>query len=297
MIEIPPQLRREEFRFILLKSMDKIPLEREWTIVHNYRHDDSRLSNHLVKGGNYGVVCGFGGLIAVDFDNEEVQNQVIERLPKTFTVRSGGGLLHKYFTSDRTDSFKILAEDGGTLADIQGRGRQVVGPGSIHPNGEKYEVVDDSNIAFIGYDDLLLIFSPFREKKQKTSLREGPPRADSPFSEIRSLVRIPDMLLEYGINPAPNPGMCPLGHTSKGNRCFSHSDNLWYCFHCGRGGDIFKLVMAKERCDFPKAMEILTRKALMGVGKVDDKQDQQKSVLKQIVLKINNIVKSLSGIN
>jgi len=296
MAEIPPKVRRDELRFIPLKSRDKIPLEKQWGTANNYRYDDSHLSNHLSKGGNYGVVCGCGNLIVIDFDSEEVQNKVVERLPKTFTVRSGGGLLHKYFISDRTDSFKILDEDGRTLADVQGRGKQVVGPGSIHPNGRMYEVVDDSDISFIKYDDLLLIFEPFRTKNQKTPTKENTHRPTSPYDEIRNLVKIPDLLWEYGISPTPNPGVCPLGHESDRNRCFSHRDYLWHCFHCGMGGDVFKLVMARERCDFPKAMDILTRKALTGVYKSDDKPDKPKSIPTKITSKLTTIIRRFWGI-
>jgi hypothetical protein len=296
MVAIPPKLRREEFRFIPLKSRDKIPFEKEWGTINNYRYDDSRLSDHLSRGGNYGVVCGFGGLIVIDFDSEEVQNQVVGKLPKTFTVRAGRGLSHKYFFSDRTDSFKILAEDGRTLADIQGKGKQEVSPGSIHPNGKVYEVVNDSDIAFIRYDDLLTIFEPFRSKNQKTLAKENPHRPNSPYDEIRSLVKIPDLLREYGISLTPNPGVCPIGHESDRNKCFHHSEFLWHCFHCGLGGDVFKLVMAKEKCNFPKAMEILTQKALTGVYQVGGKTPKSQSITTKLRSNFSNLFKRFLSI-
>jgi hypothetical protein len=41
------------------------------------------------------------------------------------------------------------------LGEIQWKGQQVVGPGSIHPNVNRYEVIDDTEIATISYDHIL----------------------------------------------------------------------------------------------------------------------------------------------
>jgi len=36
-------------------------------------------------------------------------------------------------------------------------------------------------------------------------------------------------------------------------------EKLWYCFGCGKGGDVFSFVELYERVDFPKAIHILGR--------------------------------------
>jgi len=55
---------------------------------------------------------------------------------------------------DECKSFKILDEDKNTLVDIQGKGKQVIAPGSIHPNGNRYEVFEDNEIAKISLRSL-----------------------------------------------------------------------------------------------------------------------------------------------
>ena len=108
-----------------------------------------KLIQHLNNGGNYGVRGGgVKNLIIVDFDNENVQIEALKKLPETFTTKTGSGLLHKYFFSNQSESFKIFSENMDTFADIQGEGKQVVGAGSIHPNGNSYKLIEDKEIAF-----------------------------------------------------------------------------------------------------------------------------------------------------
>ena len=52
---IPTQLKREEFKFVLIKQRDKAPFENEWQLVNNYKYYDSKLIKHISEGGNYEV--------------------------------------------------------------------------------------------------------------------------------------------------------------------------------------------------------------------------------------------------
>ena len=138
---IPKSLHNKNFRFVLLERRGKRPFQKEWQ-KKIIRFNDEELNKHLDEGGNYGVMGGGEkNLVILDFDNEKVQNELLDKLPETFTVKTGSGLLHLYFFSDRSESFKIFDSKMNTLVDVQGEGKQVVGPGSTHPNGNKYEVV------------------------------------------------------------------------------------------------------------------------------------------------------------
>lgn len=56
--------------------------------------------------------------------------------------------------------------------------------------------------------------------------------------------------------------LCPLpGHKEK-TASFTLDDHqgLFYCFGCGRGGDVFKFYMLMENWTFPEALEFLARK-------------------------------------
>ena len=103
-MEIPKQLQREEFRFIPLEG--KIPKVKNWT-EFNFTWDHPYIQNHIENGGNYGVVCGYGGLVVIDVDFpkdpklipnfERVVQEIGNRFPPTFTVKTGGGGYHFYF--------------------------------------------------------------------------------------------------------------------------------------------------------------------------------------------------------
>ena len=93
-MEIPKQLQKEGINFVLLEKEGKKPFQRDWQ-KKTIEFDSQELISH---NGNYGVRGGGDlKLVIVDFDNEQVQEEVIKKLPKTFTVKTGSGLLHKYF--------------------------------------------------------------------------------------------------------------------------------------------------------------------------------------------------------
>lgn len=56
--------------------------------------------------------------------------------------------------------------------------------------------------------------------------------------------------------------LCPLpGHKEKtASFTFDDHQGLFYCFGCGRGGDIFKFYMLMENWTFPETIEFLARK-------------------------------------
>ena len=252
---LPIQLQEPEFRFILVKGKDKKPLEKDWTKTANYKFNDNKLLAHLQAGGNFGVACGFGNLLVVDFDNEELQTRLSPKLPSTFTVKSGGGLLHLYFKSNKTDSFKILDAEKNTLADIQGSGKQIIAPGSIHPNGNEYTVFKDEPLAFIDYSELQAVFSQWTEVK--------PVRVSNDDSavKIKGKISVSEMLNSLGVNTSKNPTTCPY-HASKGGKCLSFDDSkgVWHCFHCDQAGDVFNLYMLDKNCDFKTAVADLGKR-------------------------------------
>lgn len=98
--------------------------------------DDSRLQAWLVGGGNYGVACGYG-LVILDADIDEIKENIKTKLPPTFTVKSpGSNGWHCYFLCELEKPIRLRDKDGENVGDIQGRGKMVVGPSSVHPNGE-----------------------------------------------------------------------------------------------------------------------------------------------------------------
>lgn len=246
---IPKQLQKDELRFILTNK--KIPIETGWQKTANYKYDDPKLLDHINKKGNVGCATGFGNVVVIDFDDENLQKKTIRLLPKTFTTMSGGGLLHKWFIVDKPESHKVLDGNMNTLCDIQGEGKQIIIPPSIHGNGKQYKVVDDSEITKINMSEIKALFSKYIKNKVNKIKREIKEK-DRIIVEIKTKVTVPQFLSKNGIDTSKNPTECPL-HNSKGGKCLSFKDDVWHCFHCEKGGDIFNLYQEIKQVGFLQA--------------------------------------------
>ncbi|KKN50451.1 hypothetical protein LCGC14_0632820 [marine sediment metagenome] len=257
---IPKQLQHKGINFVLLEKGGKKPFEIGWQ-KKQIEFDDPRLMQHLVEKGNYGVRGGGNKkLLIVDFDDEKVQKECLNKLPDTFKVKTGRGLLHLYYFSDGSESFKIFDEEVNTLADIQGEGKQVVGVGSIHPNGNPYEVFEDKDISFIPYSELkaTLMFYNKKPIKEKPIQKEYPKiDLDENFIDIaKSNVIIENILGLIGIDTSFNPTECPF-HSSKGGKCLGFERDVAHCFHCDDSWNIFSLVTQYKNCSFKEALEFI----------------------------------------
>jgi len=259
MVIIPDQFKQKGINFVLLEKEGKKPFERSWQ-KKRIGFDSNVLQNHLNNNGNYGIMGGGPKkLVVVDFDNEKVQDDAIKKLPRTLTVKTGSGMLHKYYYSDDDKSFKIFDEDINTLADIQGEGKQVVGPNSIHPNKNKYEIVEDNPIAFIPYSELKAIMMSYdrKPKKEEQEKIETPKMYEDNFLDtLMNSLRVGDVLSDIGIDITKNPTECPF-HSSKGGKCFGFNHNTWHCFHCEEKGNILSLIKFHKKCGAKEAIEYL----------------------------------------
>ena len=272
---IPDKLHN--FNFVLLGGDDgKKPLEKGWQ-KKIHRINDAQLISHLNAGKNYGVVCGSTSpvivegtarhLIVVDFDNEQIQNELITKLPKTFSVRTGGkGFLHLYFASDDNKSFSILNELGKTLLDIQGDGKQVVAPNSINPKTNRpYEVVDDVPIEFISYAGLRALVCPYdkRPKKiEKIQKNYAPKGIDNNLTErIVSSVSMKQALQELNVDISKNPTDCPFHHCS--NSCLGFNDAVAHCFdtECEGSWNAYSLIRKGKNLTDKETFEWFAEKA------------------------------------
>jgi putative DNA primase/helicase len=151
MVTIPKQLQNEEFRFVLLKEQSKIPFEEEWQ-KNGYKFNDDRLITHLAKGGNYGVIAGYGKLRILDIDDTTLGNK-FEGMVNSFSVTTGRGGKHIYFLSDlETEKKKLIfMNDYGELKIADS---QTVGPGCVHPNGSLYVVSNDVELKTLVKEDI-----------------------------------------------------------------------------------------------------------------------------------------------
>jgi putative DNA primase/helicase len=103
---------------------------------------------------NAGAVAKLDGFWMLDCDVPDLQ-QTIEKetgqvFPSTFSVRSNKGL-HFYFrqtvaSRSLKKNSQLKNKQSIVLCDVKVQNSYVVAPGSIHPSGKRYEVVNDAEI-------------------------------------------------------------------------------------------------------------------------------------------------------
>ncbi len=103
------------------------------------------------------------------------------------------------------------------------------------------------------------------------------------IAEIQRSVDIVDLISGY--MPLTRSGarykaLCPFHHEKTPSFMVSPDKQIFKCFGCGEGGDVFKFVMKKERVEFPEAVRMLAERA--GIELVFDGGDgarEEKSAL------------------
>jgi len=174
-----PQLQNPSFRFILLRGRTKIPREKGWQSTANYSWNDKTI---LTYDGNVGIVCGYGRLRILDCDSKEFAQEMLDKLPKTFTIKTPSGGLHFYFLSDY-DQNHVLTDGKG---EFRSKNYQCLIPGSKHPSGRTYEVIVDAPIAQVSKEELERLLQPYLRTTTPTAQRDDTRSGD----EIREVMRL-----------------------------------------------------------------------------------------------------------
>jgi DNA primase len=83
-------------------------------------------------------------------------------------------------------------------------------------------------------------------------------------------------------------GLCPF-HGEKSPSFAVHPvKQIFHCFGCGKGGDVFSFVMEMEKCQFPEAVRLVAEKCGIAIPKPkasspeERKENQQRSLLVEI---------------
>ena len=114
------------------------------------------------------------------------------------------------------------------------------------------------------------------------------PSHDNTLEEIKDRIDIIDLISEYvSLKKAGQnwKGLCPF-HTEKTpSFTVSPAKQIYHCFGCGNGGDIFSFLVKYENLSFPEAVKILAKKA--GVTLKASRKDPAKSGEKETLYNIN----------
>ncbi|MDW5562993.1 MAG: bifunctional DNA primase/polymerase [Methanomassiliicoccus sp.] len=263
---IPERLRDLRIRFVRVRRVGEIKpngqpangkeaMGNGWNEWENaYPFNSLQLAKHIADGGNYGVLCGHG-LIVIDADYPEVAATVDERLPKTFTVKSGrdgaGGFHYYYWCPDLPNPIRLEVPGAkkGEGGDVQSTGKQVIGPGSTHRTGRKYEIVKDLPITEIAAEQLLAAlqdFLPPPEMDTPEDMKRHVPEGGDDLDQLRIEKIVPlDKLTRHGHK---YQGPCPWhGSETGSNFTIDLDKNVWHCFRHSTGGGPMHAIAIQEK--------------------------------------------------
>ena len=76
--------------------------------------------------------------------------------------------------------------------------------------------------------------------------------------------------------------LCPFHHEKTPSFMVNPSKQIWHCFGCGLGGNVFSFVMKYENLEFPQAIRLLGKNAGVAVPEFSSQTTVQRSLNKNI---------------
>jgi len=114
--------------------------------------------------------------------------------------------------------------------------------------------------------------------------------SDELIEEIRINNDIVDVVSEYvrlekrGKNYF---GLCPFHREKTPSFSVESGKQIFYCFGCGKGGNVFHFISLIEKLDYIESVKLLADRAKILLPENDDAEQAEKAQLKQNILNIN----------
>lgn len=214
-IDIPQQLKNENFRFILIGQQSKIPLETNWQNSNNYKFNDEKLLKHLEQNNNYGLVAGYDNIRIIDIDDELIATDFLTKnVFNTLTIKTGSGRgVHFIIRSDYNTNHRFI----NGIGEFRANNQQVVCANSIHPSGGKYQIINDKEIQYIDKTTLLKILKSILEKNGVVDISKQE-IVDKEFIENKILIKVNDTIKTLIKNTLNKESLNVYGFPSRSER-------------------------------------------------------------------------------
>lgn len=108
---------------------------------------------------------------------------------------------------------------------------------------------------------------------------------DNTIEEIKNRLDIKDIIQEYiQLKKAGSnlKAVCPFHGEKTPSFMVSPEKQIWHCFGCGEGGDIFGFIQKIEGIEFPEALRILAKRAGVEIVRQDPQLQNKKTRLLDI---------------
>lgn len=113
------------------------------------------------------------------------------------------------------------------------------------------------------------------------------------IEEIRSKNDIVDVISGYvKLQKKGNSyfGLCPFHNEKSPSFSVSRQKQMYYCFGCGAGGNVFTFIMEYENYTFVEAVKLLAERAGVEVPEVEySKEAQERANMKATLLEVNKL--------
>lgn len=114
--------------------------------------------------------------------------------------------------------------------------------------------------------------------------------SDELLDEIKSKNDIVDIVSQYVVLKRAGRnymGLCPFHKEKSGSFCVSPDKQIFHCFGCGVGGNVFRFIGKIENINFKESVELLANRVGMELPQSDSVEDDRFARLKSRVHELN----------